>query len=75
MKSNLDDRDKLGRLLTELRQIRGWTQAEVAERADVPVSTVGIYERGDSRRTIDRLHKLASAYDATASELLDDAGL
>ena len=75
MNRDLDDRDALGRLLTELRKIRGWTQAEVAEQTTMSKATVGEYERGVRRRTIDRVRELAAVYDATAAELLEDAGL
>ena len=66
----------LGRLVGELRAIRGWSVITLAERADVTPQTIYSIERGDMVRPgVTTVSKVASAFDATAADLLDEVGL
>ena len=60
-----------GRLVRQLRTDRGWTQRELALRADLTETTVSNIERGATRRiTTDTAEGLATAF-AMTPELLD----
>ena len=63
---------KLGEVVRELREARGFTQAQLAERAQIALSYVTVIEAGHQAsppRQI--LLRLARALDVTAKELLD----
>jgi transcriptional regulator with XRE-family HTH domain len=62
--------ERLGALIRELRDIRGWTQEELADRAGVAVSTISTCERGKYALKIDSLCKVASAFDVAPSKLI-----
>lgn len=40
-------RERIARVLRELRQASGWTRSEAAEAIDVPEATLGKWERGE----------------------------
>jgi len=63
--------------LAELRQVRGLTQREVAERAGVTRRTVGEVERGEgiTRRTLGTYLRLARALRVPAVALIPALGL
>ncbi len=61
--------------LTEERTLRGWSRAELARRAGINASTVGLIESGRLRPYPSQLVKLANALGVTESEahvLLED---
>jgi transcriptional regulator with XRE-family HTH domain len=62
--------EDFGRRLRELRQSRGWTLAELAEKVGVQGSMVGNYERGIHYPPIPTLVKLAHALEVSADRLL-----
>ncbi|WP_103021493.1 helix-turn-helix domain-containing protein [Salinibacter altiplanensis] len=67
---------ELGALVRELRAIRGWSVQALAERADVSPQTIYKIEGGDMVRPgVTTLSKVASVFDATAADLLDEVGL
>ena len=43
----MDKAQRFGPRLKEIRLSRGWTQRDLAERAGLPVNTVGRFERGE----------------------------
>jgi transcriptional regulator with XRE-family HTH domain len=43
----MDRANWFGARLRELRGARGWTQRDLAERADLPTNTVSRFERGE----------------------------
>ena len=47
--------------LAELRERKGWSQAELARRAGVAASVVSRAERGETTITLENLDKLARA--------------
>jgi transcriptional regulator with XRE-family HTH domain len=52
-----------------LRQRLGWSQAELAERADVSVSYVGDIEAGEKWPAAEKLESLAGAFRVQAYQL------
>jgi transcriptional regulator with XRE-family HTH domain len=60
-----------GARLAALRQERGWTQAELAERLGVTVKTVTYYEREVPNPTTRTLSKIAAAFGVDPATLLD----
>jgi transcriptional regulator with XRE-family HTH domain len=70
-KSAEDDVDTLvRRRLRELRRERGLTLEDVANRAQIDVSTLSRLESGKRRLALDHLPRLASALSVTTDELL-----
>jgi transcriptional regulator with XRE-family HTH domain len=60
----------LGRV-RELRDAKGWSQAQLAERASVRIATISDIENAKTRRIdLDTLEKLANALDVDASYLI-----
>jgi transcriptional regulator with XRE-family HTH domain len=59
--------------LRDLRRRRGFTQEQLAERADLSLGTVKKVEQGGQAR-IDTYHALARALDVRTSALFDPAG-
>lgn len=55
--------------LTELRKEKGWTIRELAERSDVPRSTIGCIETGDVIPRIDTVLRLSCALECTVEKL------
>ena len=56
--------------LRRLRNARGLSQEELADRADVNRNYVGMLEREENAATIDMLEKLAAVLDVDPIELL-----
>lgn len=63
--------EELGRVLRDLRQGRGWTQAEVAKRSGLSVGFLSQLELGRRKPTLETLLTLADCYDMLLTELLD----
>jgi DNA-binding Xre family transcriptional regulator len=58
--------------LKELREARGWTQLELAERAGIRQATISEMETGRVRRVgLDTLDRLARALKVQPGELLE----
>lgn len=62
---------EFGVRLRGLREAKGWTLAELADRADVGSATVFRVEKGQHAASLDVLACLAEALEMTVSELLD----
>ncbi len=63
------DRVSLGERLRTLRQQRGWTLAEVANRSGLAVSTISKVERGRMSLAYDKFMQLARGLDVDVGEL------
>lgn len=63
---------RFGAVVRRLREERGLTQDELAERAGVSGTYVGFVERGDNVPTLTIVLQLAKALGIRAAELLDD---
>lgn len=70
--ANDDDTDaRVRRRLRELRNDRGLTLADVAERAGMAVSTLSRLESGGRRLALDHLPPLARALEVSVDDLLE----
>jgi len=67
--------DALGDTIRDLREIRGWSIRDLSERSGVARAPICKYENHDRHPQMRSLAKIAAAFDAKPSELLDDAGL
>lgn len=65
-----DIRERFGERLRKLRQNKGYTQEELADRAGMHFTYVGQIERGLRNPSLINLHKLAKALGVNAGELL-----
>lgn len=61
--------------LRELRQQRGWTQQELADRANLSLNAVNSYERAERFPRAESLDALLSALDVDATQSLGLLGL
>lgn len=56
--------------ITRLRQARGWTEYQLAERSGLPQSTISSWYRKGMVPTLPSLEKICWAYGITLSQLL-----
>jgi transcriptional regulator with XRE-family HTH domain len=64
--------EKVGLNLRRLRQQKGWSQAQLAELADIHPNYIGYIERGERNVTIQKLAQIAKALQCTPAELFHD---
>lgn len=69
-KLGVDIRQRLGRNVRRLREEKGWSQEDYADRAGIHRTYVSDIERGRRNPTIAVVEKLAKPLDVLASELL-----
>lgn len=62
---------RLGRNVRRLREAKGWSQEEFADRADIHRTYVSDIERGRRNPTISVVEKLAKPLEVRPGELLD----
>ena len=67
----MDIRRRLGLNVRRLRQAKGWSQEEFAERAGVHRTYVSGVERGVRNPTVTVVEKLATGLEATVGGLAD----
>lgn len=67
-------RTSFGKRLRQLRQDRGWTLAEVADRSGLAISTISKAERGVISLTYDRLSLLARGLDVDLAAFFNAEG-
>ncbi|WP_422062253.1 helix-turn-helix domain-containing protein [Sphingopyxis sp.] len=67
----MDIRVRLGRNVRSLREERGWSQEDYADRADIHRTYVSDIERGRRNPTITVVEKLALPFGVTSGQLLD----
>ena len=60
----------IGRRIRRVRKRRRWTQAELAERADISTSFLGHIERGSRKLSVETLNRIALALNCSADALL-----
>jgi transcriptional regulator with XRE-family HTH domain len=63
---------KFGAIVRRLREARGLTQEQLAERSGVSGTYIGFIERGDNVPTLTIVLDLAAGLGISASELLRD---
>ena len=71
-KSRRPEAEKFGAVVRQMRERRGLTQEQLAERAEVSATYVGFIERGDNVPTLTIILQVASALGVSPSELLRD---
>lgn len=59
--------------IAELRRLKGWSQSELAEKCGVVKNTILRLEKGETRLTVDWMHKLAQVFECSEADLLDMA--
>lgn len=67
----MDIRVRLGQNVRSLREERGWSQEDYADRADIYRTYVSDIERGRRNPTITVVEKLAQPFGVTSGRLLD----
>ncbi|MBC2667196.1 helix-turn-helix transcriptional regulator [Novosphingobium flavum] len=67
----MDIRIRLGRNVRALREAKGWSQEDYADRAGIHRTYVSDIERGRRNPTITVVEKLAEPLGVTAGALLD----
>jgi len=60
---------QIGSRINELRQLKGYTQAELAELTDLSTNYVGYLERGERTVSLQTLERLANVLGVEASAL------
>ena len=67
--------DKLGTLIREGRNEKGWTQAQLAAKVKgLSASDIGRIERGEKKPDTDQIRLIAKALGVTQTSLLNAAG-
>jgi transcriptional regulator with XRE-family HTH domain len=61
---------KLHEKIKFLRQMKGWSQSEIAERIGMSANGYGNIERGDTNISIFRLEKIAEVLETDLEELM-----
>ena len=55
--------------ITQYRQMRGWTEYQLAERSGLPQSTISSWYRKNMIPTVPSLEKICNAFGITLSQL------
>ena len=71
-KKRRPEAEKFGAVVRRLREEKGLTQEELAERAGISATYVGFIERGDNVPTLTIVIQIASALRVRPSDLLRD---
>ena len=66
------DAIQFGRIIRTLREKRGWTQDEMAERAGMNATYLGFIERGENVPTLTIILLLAETLAVDAGDLVRD---
>lgn len=71
-KDRRPEAEKFGAIVRKLREERGLTQDQLAERAGVSATYIGFIERGDNVPTLTIILQIASALRVRCPDLLRD---
>lgn len=71
MKNNEQILKAVGNNIREYRQIRGFTQEELAFKSDLHRTYIGAVERGEKNITVLSLSKISAALEVETSKLMD----
>lgn len=63
--------ERFGKIVREIRGAQGWSQEQLAGRADLNRSYLGEIERGSAMPSLATVVKLASALGVSASALVE----
>ncbi len=67
----MDTLTKFGKKIREIRRLRDFTQAELAEMCNLSNNFIALLERGRNAPSIGTLEKLADALNVSISELFE----
>ena len=62
-------RNKFGKRIRDLRQQKGWSQEELADKAGLHRTYIGAIERGEQNVSIDNIERLAKILGLTLERL------
>lgn len=62
-----------GKIITQLRDKKGWSQSELASKADVSHVMIGKYERGDAVPSLEVAKRIADVLDVSLDYLVGAA--
>jgi transcriptional regulator with XRE-family HTH domain len=62
--------DEFQQRLRAARDMRGWSQADLAQRAELPPSSIAHFETGSRKPSFDNLRRLAIALEVTTDYLM-----
>jgi len=74
-KKRQPDAQRFGAVVRELRERQGWTQEDLAERADMNASYLGFVERGDNVPTLTIIIQLADGLGVRPEDLVRETML
>jgi len=57
------------KIISEYREARGWTEYQLAEKSDLPQSTISTWYRKNMTPTVQSLEKICTAFGITLSQL------
>jgi len=66
-----DPRIQFGYRVRQVRQAKGWSQEDLAERCSLDRTYIGGIERGERNISIVNIAKIAQALDLSLSEIMD----
>mgnify|MGYP003575605972 CR=1 FL=1 len=61
-----------GKIIGELRDKKGWSQTELADKSGVSRVMIGKYERGEAAPSIDAAKKIADALEVSLDHLVGE---
>ncbi|AIF42017.1 helix-turn-helix domain-containing protein [Virgibacillus sp. SK37] len=64
------DRKRLGRRIKAFRKLKGYTQIDLAEKLDIPISTIGAVERGTKQASEELIQEIAAVLAIEESEIV-----
>lgn len=62
---------RFGIKVKKYRQIKGYTQLQLAEKLGLSANFVGMIERGERNTSVDNVYLIASALDISADKLFE----
>jgi transcriptional regulator with XRE-family HTH domain len=63
---------KIGKIIADLREQKGWNQSDLAENSEVSRVMIGKYERGDALPSVDAAKKIADALGVSLDYLVGE---
>ncbi len=63
---------KTSKIISDLREAKGWNQSELADKSGVSRVMIGKYERGEAVPSIDAAKKIADALEVTLDYLVGE---